>query len=91
MLAGPELLFATPVKTAGRPVLLATRDADGRLSFPAGDDGQLVTVALPGIDAGDAQIAAALRSAPPVFLWTWPGIVASRHGDSRVHFGHNDE
>jgi hypothetical protein len=80
VLAGPELLFATPVKTAGRPVLLATLDADGRLSFPASGDGQLVTVALPGIDAGDAQIAEALRSAPPVFLRTWPGIVASRHG-----------
>ena len=52
----------------------------GRLSFPASGDGQLVTVALPGIDATDAQIAQAIRSARPVFLRTWPGIVASRPG-----------
>ena len=51
VLAGPDLLFATPVKTGGRPVLLATLDAGGRLSFPASGDGQFVTVALPGIDA----------------------------------------
>ena len=80
MLAGPDLLFATPVKTGGRPVLLATLDAGGRLSFPASGDGQFVTVALPGIDATDAQIAQAIQSARPVFLRTWPGIVASRHG-----------
>ena len=39
-----------------------------------------MTVTLPGIDATDAQIASAIQSAPPVFLRTWPGIVASRHG-----------
>ena len=38
-----------------------------------------MTVALPGIDASDAQIAQAVQSARPVFLRTWPGIVASRH------------
>ena len=53
VLAGPDLLFATPVKTGGRPVLLATLDAAGRLSFPASGDGQFVTVALPSIDANE--------------------------------------
>ena len=81
VLAGPDLLFATPVKSGGRPVLLATLDAGGRLSFPASGDGQLVTVALPGIEASDAQIAQAVQSARPVFLRTWPGIVASRHDE----------
>jgi len=80
VLAGPELLFATPVKTSGRPVLLAMLDAKGRPSFPLSGTG-LVTVALPGIDATDAQIARAIESARPVFLRTWPGIVATRHGD----------
>ena len=61
VLAGPDLFFATPVKTGGRPVLLATLDAGGRLSFPASGDGQFVTVALPGIDATDAQIARAVQ------------------------------
>ena len=78
VLAGPDFLFATPVETAGRPALLATRDSAGRLSFPLSSGGQLVTVALPGIDAPDEQIAQAMQSARPVFLQTWPGIVASR-------------
>ena len=101
MLAGPEILFATPVKGGGRPVLLATVDADGRLSCPVSDrqlataddskagykpippagDGQLVTVALPGTDATAAQIAQAVQSGRPIFLRTWPGIVASRQGE----------
>ena len=80
LLAGPDLFFASPVTTAGRPVLLATVDANGRLSFPAHGDGQLATVALPGIDATDATIARALQSAPPVFLRTWPEIAASQQG-----------
>jgi hypothetical protein len=79
VLAGPDLLFASPVKSGGRPALLATLDAGGRLSFPTSGDGQLVTVALPGIKASDAQIAQAVQSARPVFLRTWPGVVASRH------------
>ena len=79
VLAGPDLLFAAPMKTGGRPVLLATLDAGGRLSLPVTGDGQLVTVALPGINASNAQIAQAVRSARPAFLRTWPGIVASRH------------
>lgn len=80
VLAGPDLLFATTVKTGGRPVLLATLDARGRLNFPAASDGQLVTVSLPGIDATDAQIAQAVQSGRPVVLRTWSGIVAVRHG-----------
>jgi hypothetical protein len=81
VVAGPDLLFATPVKTGGRPVLLATLDAAGRLSFPSRGDGQFVTVALPGIGATDAQIVEAIKTARPVFLRTWPGIVASRRGE----------
>jgi len=80
VLAGPEILFATPVKTGGRPVLLAVLDGCGRLSLPLSDNG-FVTVVLPGIDATDAQIAQAIASGRAVFLRTWPGIVASRHGE----------
>ncbi len=79
VLAGPDLLFATPVKSGGRPVLLATLDSGGRLGFPVRGDGQLATVPLPSLDASEAQIARAVQSARPVFLRTWPGIVASRH------------
>ncbi len=80
VLAGAELLFAAPVKGGGRPVLLATLDAAGKLGFPtSGND--MVTVALPSIEANDAQIAQAVQFGRPVFLRTWPGIVASRHGD----------
>jgi hypothetical protein len=81
VLAGPDLLFATGVKGGGRPVLLATLDAGGRLSFPAAGNGQFVTVALPGIESTSEQIAKAIESARPVFLRTWPGLVASRHGE----------
>ncbi len=134
VLAGPDILFATAVRTGGRPVLLATLDADGRLSFPVTGDrqskpeaparnvrqgagkadsslalrasmpqdnranspdsdsttgckpilpggGKFVTVTLPGIDATDAQITQALQSGRAVFLRTWPGIVATRHGE----------
>ena len=79
VLAGPDLLFATPAKGGGRPVLLATIAGDGRLSFPASSNGEFVTVVLPDIDATENQTREAIRSARPVFLRTWPAIVASRH------------
>jgi hypothetical protein len=79
VLAGPDLLFATGVKSGGRPVLLATLDAGGRLSFPVSGDGEFDTVALPSIDATQAQIVEAVQTARPISLRTWPGIVASRH------------
>jgi DUF1680 family protein len=80
ILAGPDLLFATPVKFGGRPTVLATCDSHGRLSFPTSDDGQFVTVALPGIGATGKEIDQAIESARPIFLKTWPAIVASRTG-----------
>ena len=80
VLAGPELLFATAIKTGGRPVLLATVDAAGKLGFPVSGEGQLATVVLPSADATEAQIADALQTGRPVFLRTWPGIIAARRG-----------
>ena len=87
VLAGPQLLFAMPVKGTGRPLLLATRDADGQLSFPTGDNGQFVTVALSGLNASDAQIAETVRSAPLVFLRPWPAVTASCRDDPASAMG----
>jgi hypothetical protein len=68
LLAGPEVLFGTPVPASGRPTLLAKIDAAGRLGFWELPDGSQATVALPGLDADGEQIRAALASATPVLL-----------------------
>jgi hypothetical protein len=78
VLAGPDLMFAAPVKGSGRPVLLATVDARGRMGFPGSNGGSPATVVLPGINATEAEIDAALRTAPPVFLRTWPAVAAAQ-------------
>ena len=84
MLAGPQLLLAMPAGPSGRPVLLTTVDGAGRLAFPAADDAGFVTVALPGLDANDAQIAEALRTARPVLLRPWAGMASTRRGPAFV-------
>jgi len=71
ILSGPHVLFATPVGGSGRPVLLATADAKGNMSFPIIDDGAPATIVLPSLDTAEADIAAALESAPIVRLRPW--------------------
>jgi len=68
LLSGPHALFALPSPRAGRPTLLAMIDAEGRVRLPAESDGAFVTVSLPSADAGDAEIASAIASAPAVRL-----------------------
>lgn len=77
VVAGPDNLFAMGIWTPGRPVLLATRDAKGQLSFPTTGDGQFVTVVLPNTDVTQAQIEEALRSGTRTVLRSWSGIMAS--------------
>ncbi len=78
LLSGPDLMFAAPVAAAGRPVLLATIDGAGRLSFPACADGGYATVALPNIDADNAAISRSLVSGSPVFVRRWSGMFSHR-------------
>ncbi len=78
LLVGPELLFAAPVAASGRPVLLATIDAAGRLSLPASTDGGFATVALPSVDANEAAIAQAVQGGSPVLVRPWSGMFSER-------------
>ncbi|MCY3017970.1 MAG: glycoside hydrolase family 127 protein [Planctomycetota bacterium] len=71
ILSGPHVLFAAPASGSGRPALLATSDAQGSLSFPIMGDGGLATIALSSVDSADADIAAALESAPVMRLRPW--------------------
>ena len=59
VLAGPELSSPRPSRAAGGRCCLATLDAAGRLELPRDKRRRAtsVTVALPGIEANDAQIA----------------------------------
>lgn len=78
LLDGPEVLFAAPAPSAGRMILLAPTDANGRLAFWPAPQGGRVTVALPGIDASPAQIEAALASAKPISLRPEPELQTRR-------------
>jgi len=78
LLVGPELLFAAPVAASGRPVLLATIDAEGRLSLPTRTDGGYATVALPSMDANEAAVAAAIQKGSPVVVRPWSGMFSAR-------------
>jgi hypothetical protein len=68
LLAGPHVLFASGVPSSGRPALLATVDASGRLGFLTHDAKGCATVALESLEATPAQISAAIRSARPIGL-----------------------
>jgi hypothetical protein len=76
VLCGPQVLLACPAGAAGRPVLLATVDAAGRLGFPASEDGGYATVLLGSLDLAEGQIAAALGSARPAVLRPWSSMVS---------------
>jgi DUF1680 family protein len=78
ILSGPHVLFATSASSSGRPTLLATSDAQGNLSFPVMDESGLTTVVLPSVDAGEAEIAASLRSAPKMRLRPWGTFTVER-------------
>ncbi len=78
LLLGPELLFAAPVGASGRPVLLATIDAAGRLGLPASSEGGYATVALPGVDANETAIAQAIHGGSPVLVRPWSGMFSER-------------
>jgi hypothetical protein len=68
VLAGPHVLFASGVPTSGRPVLLGTIDASGRLCFLDRDAKGCTTVALASLEATDKQIAEAIASSRPIRL-----------------------
>ncbi len=70
LVLGPQVLFA-PQEPAGRPTLLATVNAAGKLELLAREENDYISVALPGPDVNEAQIATALESAPPVLLHPW--------------------
>jgi hypothetical protein len=75
---GPDVLLASPMGAAGRPTLLASVDAAKGLVLPVGNDGELYTVSLPGIDASDPEIAAAIESGRPVSLQPWSRVTTKR-------------
>jgi DUF1680 family protein len=77
IVSGPQVLFATPA-VSGRPTLLATVDAAGRLALPGGGANGCASVALPSLDATEVQIAAALQSARPILLRPWGEFPAGR-------------
>jgi hypothetical protein len=85
VLCGPEVLFATPAGSAGRPVLLATVDAAGHLGFPAKQEGGYATVALSGPDVPEEQITAALTSGRVAFLRPWPSLVSGGLAGGNFH------
>jgi hypothetical protein len=76
VLCGPQVLLASAAGVAGRPVLLATVDAAGRLGFPADADGGYTTVLLGSPDLAEGQITAALGSARPTVLRPWSSMVS---------------
>ena len=70
--AGPRILAAdAPLSTSGRPTILATVDAQGRLGFPSGKAGKFITVSLPASDVEQSRLAAAFKSAPAIELRPW--------------------
>ena len=85
VLDGPEVLFATPTPPSGRLCLLAQLDDRERLDFWELPQGGRVTVALPNLQAGPGQIAAALESAQPVALRPESALLTQR----RAAFQHN--
>jgi len=85
VLDGPEVLFATPSPASGRMSLLAQLDAKGGPAFWELPQGGRVTVALPNLEAGPEQIAAALDSARPVALRPESALRTQR----RAAFQHN--
>jgi len=78
VLAGPHVLLASPAPSSGRPILLAAVDASGRLRFLSHDAKGCATVALAGLEATDAQIAAAIASARPVWLRPFTQVSTKR-------------
>jgi len=85
LLDGPEVLFATPAPASGRMCLLAQVDDQGQLGFWELPQGGWVTVALPSLEAGPKQIAAALESARPVTLRPESAL----HTQRRATFAHD--
>lgn len=85
LIEGPEVLFAMTGIGSGRAILMAMLNRAGRLDFPKDAEGRSVTVALPGLDATDAQVAAALETARLVPLRPWPEISHRR----RAAFAHD--
>jgi len=76
---GPDVLFAAPAGSSGRPVLLATIDGQGQLGFPRKADGGFVTIALPSADIAAGEIAQAARSGRPVVLRPWSATHSYAH------------
>jgi DUF1680 family protein len=78
VLSGPLVLFAPSAPPAKRPTLLATLDAQGRLSFPTAAEGGFLTVALPSTEGDAEKLGAALDSAPVVALRPWGAFPLKR-------------
>jgi len=85
LVLGPKVLFETPAPGPGRDNLLGTVDGKGRLDLLRDSNGGFISVSLPGTNATEAQVLAALESAPLVTLQPWP-VPPSRR---RVAFSHN--
>ncbi len=77
LVLGPKLLFAL-APGPGRANLLATVDASGGLHLLRDTAGNLASVNLPGLDAAEPQILAALESARPVALQPWSASMRQR-------------
>jgi hypothetical protein len=85
IVAGPHVFFASPVPGSGRPVLLGAVDASGRLRFLDRDGHGCTTVALPSLEATDAQIAQAIASGRPIRLRPFTRAASKR----RMTFVHD--
>jgi len=80
---GPRILAtAMPNSTSGRPTVLLTVDAAGKLAFPSHNAQGLgyLTVSLPGDGADNSAIVAALESAPVVELRPWLELPRDQRG-----------
>jgi DUF1680 family protein len=75
---GLQLLFAVPALGSGRMTLLARSDGSGRIDLLKSASNSYYTVALPGLEATEAQIATTVESGRPIALRPWPGIESRR-------------
>jgi DUF1680 family protein len=68
VLVGPRALYVLPAEGVGRPTIVATVDARGRIDLPRAAGGAWRSALVPAGVAGAPQVAAALRTARPVAL-----------------------
>lgn len=85
LIAGPDVLFATPAPGTNRLTLFAVVDAAGRLGLPAGPEGGYLTIALANPNVPAAEAAGLLETAPLVALRPWSALKTQ----DRAAFAHH--